>query len=341
MMEQKKAPTYDERHPTGDNVKLPSYSSFLSRIGASASGLVQDALSSPHPASLGNELERSVASSTKGSTSGSAGPSAASMSLQASETIHPSMSQDRTVGSSSREFRREPCSGHVSAARDRFEAFLSLQEEAPFDVDQNKWGPSAYSSGLQRGDFGDLLPGRSAVERTRLASQSFEDARKHWPDSDPADGAAVVALLSDPSFCIDDLPSSPSVSDDSGYGSHANNDLAQSIIPKASSNPVEPLSTLSLVPDLGKHSTINCVEEAGGYLISKTEQHDSDFDLQPWIDMLTTYHEEVWGNLSPLVQDAVKEANVIRDGDHDRRQECPAIRRLAMVVGHISHGAGE
>ncbi|KAL8702535.1 MAG: hypothetical protein Q9201_004301 [Fulgogasparrea decipioides] len=352
-MEQKKASNDDQAKPARLNILRGSSASVVSRVGASASNLVHEALLRPDLGYIAHELGFAAASSTKGSASStSAGPSVWSMSLQNPATLRFS-SRDKAIAADQYGFRKEIYPSNHSAVEHHFQSFLSLQDEGPSDADYDECWSASIPPALQHADSGAALSGQCTATRSVLASPSSNGGRGgRWPDENSTDGAAVIALLSDPSFSVDDIQGSPTAFEDPGYGSQMEED-PQNIVPRASSGFASPINSLSLIPNFGKDSKPPRVEDSGDYLIpwldggsgSKAQSWMSksgeSFEVQPWLDMLTTYHDKVWGDPTPLVQDAVKEASAIRNGDNNRRQDCPAIRRLAMVVAHISHAVSE
>ncbi|KAL8724786.1 MAG: hypothetical protein Q9181_006675 [Wetmoreana brouardii] len=352
-MEQKKALSNDQTKPAGLNLVQGSSVSFVSRVGASASNLVRGALLPPNPGSIANELEFAAAYGTKGSPSStSAGPSALSMSLQNPAAVR-SSPRDGAIASDLHGFRKEPDPSNHSAVEHHFQSFLSLQDEGPSDADYDECWSASIPPALQQADSVGALSAQCTAARPTLASPSSNGGREGgWPDENSTDGAAVIALLSDPSFSVDDIQESPMAFEDPGYDSQLDED-PKDVVPRASSAFVSPINPLSLVPDFEKDSRPPRVEDSGSDMIpwldgasgSKVQGWMSncgeDLEIQPWLDMLTTYHDQVWGDLTPLVNDAVKEASAIRNGDNSRHQDCPAIRRLAMVVAHISHGVSD
>lgn len=61
-----------------------------------------------------------------------------------------------------------------------------------------------------------------------------------------------------------------------------------------------------------------------------------NFEIEPWLEILTRYHDDVWGDITPYVNAAREEANSLRNVDDNQQpRNYPAIRRLAMVVSHL------
>ena len=64
------------------------------------------------------------------------------------------------------------------------------------------------------------------------------------------------------------------------------------------------------------------------------DKYSQDIDLQPWIRILGSYHDEVWGDVLPLVQEVRREAEPTKDGMWNLGDK-PALRRLQMLLKHL------
>ncbi|KAL8766717.1 MAG: hypothetical protein Q9209_006586 [Squamulea sp. 1 TL-2023] len=344
-MEQKKALDGFRAQPATRGSATNASASFVSRIGASVSGLVEEALLRPNPKSLISELSSTEAEKS-GSSSNSTGPSAMSMLLHGSTTTHPSSSREGSL-SANHGFRSQPTVGKNQAAIDDFDCFLSLQEQNHSDPNQPRDRLELVPF-LQHADSDASLLEKDIMIPPALVGLPSQGIQDQLPNGNPADGAAVVAMLSDPAFCTDDVTDftaeSGLTSDVKLYGGRVLQKLAQ----KPSLNNAHTRNPLSLIPDFRRSSEADLV--GNGYhdlMLSETHKVQTksgvaksglneDFEVQPWIEILTTYNDEVWGDTAiPLVQAAREEANAIRNGDADCREDYPAIRRLAMVAGHM------
>ncbi|KAI4266839.1 MAG: hypothetical protein L6R38_008519 [Xanthoria sp. 2 TBL-2021] len=342
-MEQKKPSSHDQaQFPTPGSASDAS-TSFISRIGASASALAQESLLRPNPGSVVNELS-SVEAGKSGSSSSSAGSSATSMSLQISTTNHSSSFGADSSDSAHPNFRSQPPSEKTQTVIHDFDSFLSLQDQEQSNMDQH-------------GDCSQLVPflhpvgsdaslsEREIATPPALGRVSFDGTKDHVPNGHPADGAAVVAMLSDPSFCIDEDPYLPAEVEDVADVKSNHGNPAGSLAQRTSTNICPSVKPLSLIPDFHEASNKPLVNSFHDHsrLPDKWQAEtvvpksycDQEFEVRPWVEILTTYHDEVWGDMLPLVEAARKEANAIQNGDADHGEDFPAIRRLAMIARHM------
>ncbi|KAL8791057.1 MAG: hypothetical protein Q9213_000264 [Squamulea squamosa] len=346
-MEQKKAPNQDRAQPaTSASASAPNASaSFISRIGTSVSGLVEEALLRPNPRSLINELSSADAEKS-GSSSNSMGPSATSMSLQGSTTTRPSSSQEGPF-LIDHGFRSQPSVGKSQAAMDDFNCFLSLQEQDHSNPNQPRDRLELVPY-LQHADSDASLLKSDIVTPPALVGLPSQGIEDQLPNGNPADGAAVVAMLSDPAFCIDNITDFTAESGLTSYVESYEGRASWKLARQSSLDDAHTRNPLSLIPDFHRSTEADHIGNA--YQDSMlTEIHriqtqsgvtksgfDEDFEVQPWIEILTTYHDQVWGDMViPLIEAAREEANAIRNGDADGREDYPAIRRLAMIAGHM------
>ena len=342
-MDRKKALNDGQAQPPSAGSTSHTSASFISRVGASASALAKETFVRRDPGSVVNDLS-SAEGGKSGSSSSSAGPSAMSTSLQSSTKTVPSLSRTGSSDLAHHTFRsRMPLEGILSVNND-FDSFLSPRESVQPDF----------------GEFGDwsqplpfLQPVGSDVSSSEgdigtppaIGSVPSDIYKSHVPNAHPEDGAAVVAMLSSPSFCVDedsDVTIAPAAIgfDTPNHERHAN-DLRQRI----SGDKSLAMNALSLIPDFHKHP-YNCDnsrdelsspeqgKDLGGTTLLPS-RYDLDFEVGPWIEILDTYRDEVWGDMLPLVEEARKEAHAIRNGDTIHDEVFPAIRRLSMIVRHM------
>ncbi|KAL8877157.1 MAG: hypothetical protein Q9198_004779 [Flavoplaca austrocitrina] len=338
-MDRKKSSNDGQAQPPSPGSTSHTSASFISRVGGSASALAKETFVRPDPGSVVNDLS-SAEGGKSGSSSSPAGPSAMSTSLQSSTKTVPSSSRIGSPDLAHHTFRsRMPLEGIQSVNND-FDSFLSPRESVQPDF----------------GEFGDWsqpLPFLQPVGSDVSSSEgdigtppAIGDIYKsHAPNGHPEDGAAVVAMLSNPSSCIDEdshVTIAPEAIgfDTPNHERHAN-DLRQRI----SRDKSPAVNALGLIPDFHKHP-YNCDHSRDE--LSSPEQrkdldgttilplrYDLDFEVGPWIEILDTYHDEVWGDMLPLVEEARKEAHAIRNGDTTHDEVFPAIRRLSMIARHM------
>lgn len=157
-----------------------------------------------------------------------------------------------------------------------------------------------------------------------------------------ADGAGVVALLSKHDYDLSQSIESLQWEEKACLqGDHKK--FSERNLTETHTYPYVVSNTLSLLPDfssdessieteqalLDREETIFRIRSPG--LISK------DNGLLPWIDMLGSYHDQVWGNLLPLIQEPYLEVKEIETAGHGRSQESSTVRRLSMILGHMGH----
>ena len=343
-MDNKKIPSLDHAQSTLPVSASDASTSLVSRIGASTSGLAKEVLFRPDRGTVVNELFSPEAGKS-GSSSSSAGPSASSVALQNFSPALSSSSREGFPSLAQQGFRSQPASEKTQAVLDEFDSFLSLREQPQSDIDKRGYWLKHVPS-LQHLDSDKSLPERDTTPPpppalAYLRSKANED---RLPNGDLRDGAAVVAMLSDPSFYMDDIADYTAGSEDNGTVNHGYRQPSMGLAQQASIDIAHAGNTLSLIPDFHRPPkeplTKNSYDDSA---FTKTGRNKSDYDenfeVQPWIEILTTYHDEVWGDMLPLVEAAREEANAIQNGDAGRREDCPAIRRLAMIAGHMRPNA--
>ncbi|KAI4134971.1 MAG: hypothetical protein LQ347_001083 [Umbilicaria vellea] len=171
------------------------------------------------------------------------------------------------------------------------------------------------------------------------------------------DGGAVVAMLSDPDFSVDDAPidafaisnGSNSAADlfmDTQFGVHHVQRYKSQLPDPPKHSVPSPTNPLNLRPDLASQR-MNGVNGANMSLVATPQideasymnhviqpQSTQDF-LDSWMDVLTSYQDEVWGDMLPLVQQAREEIQGAPSGANGTLQDHPAVNRLRMVLGHL------
>ncbi|KAL8658111.1 MAG: hypothetical protein Q9226_001261 [Calogaya cf. arnoldii] len=344
-MEQKKSSSHGQAPSRIPGSASDASTSFISRIGASASGLAKESLLRPSPGTVVNELS-SVDAGKSGSSSSSAGPSATSMSLQTSTTTRLSSSGAGSFKSAHHSFRSEPSSEQTQAVMHDFDSFLSPQDQLQPNLVRPEDGSQLVPSLNPAGSDTSLSEG-GIVTPPALGSMPVGGTKYHVPKGHPEDGAAVVAMLSDPSFCVDEDPEFAAgfeaVEDFSPSLERPTNDPVQ----RASMDLCRTANPLSLIPDFhgpserydsgfpGEDSRLKGQGGNQGKTAVLKSRFDPDFEVEPWIEILTTYHDEVWGDMLPLVEVAREEAKAVQHGDAGYGKGFPAIRRLAMIAGHM------
>ncbi|KAL8813733.1 MAG: hypothetical protein Q9200_000070 [Gallowayella weberi] len=342
-MKQNKNSSQGHAPPAKPTLMSDAFPSFASRVGASASELAKEALFRPNPGAVVDVLSSAVPDAGKSnSSSGSAGPSSPSMSRQDSTATYPSSSQDGCYNLAHSCLRSGPPSAKIMAANDNLSTFLSLRKQEKFHLHEPENWSRDPSSQPKCSDAS--LVKRDTTTPLTLAGLTPEELENQEADGELKDGAAVVALLSDPSLCIDYSVDSIVDSED---GSQYERESAKDLPRRGFSDNVQPGNSLSLIPNFLRFSEqpqtdiLRQNTKSSAIPGDKADTHvrttalDEDFEVQPWIELLATYHDEVWGNSLRLVEAARREANVIQNGEDARQGDCSATRRLAMLLGHV------
>ena len=348
-MEQKKTSSHEEAQASGPGSASSTIRSFMSRIGISASGLAKESLLRPGPGTVQNELSSAEAGKSS-SSSNPAGPSAMSMSLQPHTTAHPSPSRLVSSDSAHPNFRSQPPPEKTQTVIHEFDSFLSHQDQDQSDLDQ-LGDSSQLVPPLHSVNSDASLSERDIATPPALGHMLLNSTEDHVSNGHPADGAAVVAMLSDPSFCIDEEPHFTAEFEEFTNLKLTPVNSASSLAQRASIDICPSANPLALIPDFhgpsNKPVSNSLLHDSNlpGKWQTETfvpESHcDQDFELQPWIEILTKYHDEVWGDMLPLVEAARTEANASKNGDPGHGGNFPAIRRLAMIARHVQPKASD
>lgn len=295
------------------------------RIGESTSGLLRESLKLPSPRTTTGVLATLNTENAKASSSFSS--------------------------TATREFPLvlRPSSQYAQSTPDQYESFRSIEQDMKIG---RPYGQVAFDDFLvgqskSKHEAGFALSGdrqgRVSVGIAEDITDRVEE-RDKWKMQDENqdlkdrnnDGSAVVALLSDPSFTVDEEPGGTLEleSDKAGAGSHES--LQRGKRPVNIADVLNLLNHSDLLPDFGAPW-----DSHHGFSATKRADHGrghvarSGFgDVQPWIDILDRYHDEVWGEMLPLVHNAREEIKAANEN-----QTClergPAVRRLKMVLQHL------
>ena len=332
-----------------------SIPSLTQRIGTSASGLVQCAFGSSSASDASSSLTSLSSEASKDPSSSSfENHGEASAPMQASRL----QGDPDTVGKSSESFRsgQAHCADEAILAQAAFDDFTTKPrqlhntqatredvtclnekqytvpertDEEPIYLlvqgNQGIKGSSRKRASSRTGGniYQALARMNQAAEVKSPLSQAYEDHNR--------DGAEVVALLSDPTFSIDDDPADSwhclPHEDDSTNNAFNNKDHplhdCKAAPAEAASNP------LDLIPDFNRSFDGNVLRS------SDEEAALQSQDIWPWVDILSRYHDEVWGDMLPLVQEAREEIRVASTSEDGALRDRPAIRRLGMLLGHL------
>jgi len=176
-----------------------------------------------------------------------------------------------------------------------------------------------------------LLPDSPFPRAVALEVKNLGPAQDVLGNISHHDGAAVVALLSEPGFTADDEPTGAL-----GFARNQTNlqylDL-QSARNEKSAEPRLGLADheFSLIPNF---ALPYYVPKAMPDAMPLAEEQACIGDLKPWLDILDSYQDEVWGEFLPLVQQAREEISTA-NANEGTLNDKPAVRRLRMLLGHL------
>ena len=303
----------------------------LKRIGESASGLLHGSFQRLSPSAITGALASINTNNAK------AGPSSTSAG----------------TGESSSAFRS---SSHEQATPHQCKSFRSNEKDHRFDRNHGQVAFDEFLARLNQLDHGSEFvqdePALSSNTQSVLSSRRAEanlprvQERDTWKlrDGDPDfadqihDGAAVVALLSDPAFTVDEEPSSTLDSQNTRREEQVFERLQRLKRPATPVNALHPSNPLFLMPDFSApwNSTHASLAAQKGIHEKGHGLESISGDVQPWIGILHRYHDEVWGEMLPLVQEAREEVKAANE-NQACFQSGPATRRLKMVLQHLGN----
>ena len=345
-------------HAQGSGGKAKAPASMAARVGASASGLLRESILKPSASALASNLASSTAS--KGESSSSA--SGSSDSALPFRSMAPDSSWNDGISNSStgqstrpESFRTGPWSNSdlmVSSQHDIDEFTTNPHPHLPVSDDQ-----LAYRNGVawSTEEYSKFLD-QPAISSTRKIVGTMD--RRFGGDGDgDGDGDAVVALLSDPDFSVDDAPIDTfSTSNGSDSAADLFVDTQYELqdvqryklqLPDPPKHGVpSPANPLNLIPDFASQRMTD-VDGVSISLSGTPQSHEASYMnnvIQPqstpdfldtWMDVLTGYQDEVWGDMLPLVQQAREEIKGAQSGANGALQDHPAVNRLRMVLGHL------
>lgn len=308
---------------------------LVGRIEASASGLMQSSFARSSPGAVAESLASLNPSAAKGSSSSSAVSGSETSLLGSGATDNKSAASGAY---STGEFFRSNVGNSTQHGQYSFDEFIAgrgvaLPENNHIHSNQHQDGAQTVPS------EGHPQQGRQPLKAQYYDSTIQKDGAEELAKTN-IDGAAVIALLSDPKFDTEEPPRSWAFEADEqneriDRGHHVNGRPADAIIPH------QPIGPLGLVPDLGVSAQLNneTDKRKGKDVPSKHTNSglfDSGFGNQSWLDIINNYHDEVWGDMLPLVQEARKEVEEAQSDMQDL-QNRPAIRRLKLLLQHLKH----
>ena len=313
---------------------LQSGPSITARVQASASGLVSQSVTGPSALFVADSLASSAAEAGKGGTgAGSAGCSTFlhAASSSARNPLHP------IYGASEREdFRSQyHVKKNIGFTNDLgFDDFMSGILSAQLVQSHDR--VAEIDSATDKATVQPISPVQNSIP-------DFLESKCIGHFKIGNDGAAVVTLLADPEFSADDTPTDTSIitTEDTANAQAIKIDTyAQAFPPR---NQVAVINPLNLLPDFRRprggaltarsaNSMVATPAHVEGFINEKNQLYFRDRNLQPWLDIVNRYQDDVWGDMLPLVQEAREEAKV---ANGNFREDAPATRRLRMLLKHL------
>lgn len=311
-------------------------SSLMSRVAASASGLSRSAFAAPNRNEANEITAATLASVGKGQSSRSGGDSTWAESSSAQ--------QPSNQASGSNAFKVEHSEQHIRQSEEDFSSFLDGIESLSSD-------PSHVvgSSDLGYGALGNDLEDAWARSRATVKSEPPSTVRyRTIAEQEQCDGEEVLALLNDSGKFDIFLEIPEEVEDNYDWGLSTEQLLQLRAMTKDLFPTQEPHTAVS------PEHPLNLVPSFEGV---NTQRYDSNIDprveesymyfgapnsattakkmwMEQWEGVLTRYTDEVWGGLLPLVKEARKEVEDLRD-DSSRTDQPKALRRLGAILGHL------
>ncbi|KAE8382164.1 hypothetical protein BDV26DRAFT_288692 [Aspergillus bertholletiae] len=318
-------PSDKQPNPTKptDETNSKNTPSLASRIQSSASGLARQAFSAS--GSSGDAAQFLTTGSKAGTTTttSSSALAAAEQYNQVSGPSAPSSAGAQLHGNNAATFRSTttPQQGGFEIPR--------LTEEEFAQAGNDFLEPSASTSTIDKG---------KGKAREQLSSITHHH---HAPG--PADGSAVVSLLSDSTF-------------DPTFSHEPAEIIETELSPPQQLTPAEiqmlesfrrqmiPQPDTSF-PSTHRLTSASLVPDIDTILDSAPAQTDADAAAlrdtvlanlpgsEDWVDVEERYHDEVWGWLKPTLEAAAKELEEKKEDP--KGEDGPAVQRLKMVLTHM------
>ena len=357
--------------PSQSSGKKPS---LTQRIGASSSGLLHSSFGTPSLGGMSRDLASlSYPESKRASVSGSGDSEDTNEASSLSTYSHSRVvlkGVDILPGDEIFRSGQRRETNRVGVGQTVFNEFVTTSEERPLSLSSTQVvSPTTrkQNSYFIQMDDGSFRVARESDSQTQKASQRLTtaetDARIYQVlarnckaidgtsrlfgnhNGKDEDGAAVVALLSDPSFSIKD-----DTADFRDYNidKYCVNDKGKtySYQERHKSTPHHDACTainpLDLIPDFNapKEPHFDLTRKKIYQLVVDGLTTPNQAEIQPWIDILDKYQDDVWGDMLPLVRGAREEIRIARPSEKGTLRDRPAIRRLQMLMNHLNLPVG-
>ena len=300
------------------------------RIRESASELIQASFQCPAPNAVTGGLAALNTESKAGSSSGSTSVCESSLAFRSSPPYEQATSHQ---GDS---FRSPQPGEKISKTQGQvaFDEFLARSTDFDHEPGFLQEGPTLSSDpqlGVWMGPAGCNIPKvqNAKICKTQDKNQCFAVQN--------GDGAAVVALLLDPTFAADEEPRTTLALEIDGTEWRKNKRM-QSRKREESIGVLHTSKSFSLIPDFDPPSK----SFPASFATQRDNYRKQDCpgpgpgDVQSWIDILDRYHDEVWGDMLPLVQMSRQELKMANE-NKTCLQSGPAIQRLKMILQHLGN----
>lgn len=302
------------------------------RIGASASGLLQSSFGHSSSGSITDTLASLHAGAGKGGPASS--PTNAGESSSPSQAFSPSGGDSASRHVSVEEsFRSKQASPGISTQNGQvdFDEFTRRSEGLETDSSPSVGESSPSRHGAAHFSMQEEFNRFHAAKDESISKTTIAPSEQQLMSND--DGAAVVALLSDPGFSVETEP------DDyvAFTASAGREQLLETQRTVKSADPRDLMNPLDLIPDFGgSWEPVHLSNRFPGHSFLESKYGD----IQPWADILNRYHDEVWGDMLPLVRQAREEVKVAKASHEGSLQDRAAIRRLRMLLKHLDYPMG-
>ena len=300
------------------------------RIGESASELIQASFLRPSPNAVTGSLASLNTETKAGSSSGLTGV------CESSSAFRSSSQYEQASSDQGDSFRSAETGGKISRTQGQvaFDEFLARSKDFDHESEFLQEGP-ALSGDPQSG----LWMGAAEYNVPRVPKRKIcktHNKNQYLTDQN-GDGAAVVALLLDPTFTADEEPRTTlALETDTTEGQKYKR--LQSGKGEEPIDVLHPSNPFSLIPDFGPRSKsfpASLATQKGNYQ-NQNFLEPGPGDVQSWIDILDRYHNEVWGDMLPLVQESRQELKMASE-KKTCMQSGPAIQRLKMILQHLGN----
>ncbi|KPM44825.1 hypothetical protein AK830_g1690 [Neonectria ditissima] len=196
---------------------------------------------------------------------------------------------------------------------------------------------SSLDSSTASQAFNDFLGSESSLGFEPHRHQQAYQPETSIDEQERSDGAAVVNFLNEPSDELDSVL----------VGAHSDTTDDDDLTPEAASKLRETLfnsahlesrwdDMLNFTPGfLGQPAA--STEEVQLHMGTQDVDEARSIWLQQWDDVLSSYTDQVWGDLEPLAAEARREVEQLTSSEAmpDRSSETKALDRLRQILAHV------